>query len=310
MHEVETMMYAGAQPWHGLGTKVEGPALHDWRATMKLAGLDWTVRPEELIVKSDGRPVTHVANVRSTDDAILGVVGPSYEILQNEQAFEWFQPFLETGECTFEAAGSLRFGSRIWALAKIEHADGIVRDDDKVVRYVLLSHAHDGSLAVRVGFTDTRVVCMNTLRAAHTSEGSQLIRIKHTTNVVANLKAIRETMDTVRAGFFSTLEQYRKLADKAINRKDVRRYVELVMDVDPQAELATRTKNTIDAIVRNAFKGVGNNGSTMWDAYNGVTQYTTWERGRNQDTRLQSLWYGDSAKLNEKALALALDFAA
>src|SRR5208282_996578 len=50
-------------------------------------------------------------------------------------------------------------------------------------KFILLSHGHDGSLAVRVGFTPIRVVCQNTLSMAHGSAASRLIRCKHTRDI-------------------------------------------------------------------------------------------------------------------------------
>ena len=307
-HLVETMMYANAVPWHGLGEKVEGEALYDWRKCVKAAGLDWTVESEPLYL-ADGRPVSHVANIRQTDKAVLGVVGPAFTILQNDSVFEWFEPFLQTGEASIEAAGSLAGGSRIWALAKIKGAEADVVKGDPVERYVLLSHSHDGSLAVRVGFTDVRVVCNNTLTMAHRDKaGSQLIRLKHTKNVEANLQLIRETMDLARQGFYANLEQFKRLARTEINQKDVERYMQMVLGAVGEEKIPTKTQNRIDHLVELAYQGIGNDGSTLWDAYNAVTQHTTWERGRTAETRLNAAWYGDGAQMNAKALALALEF--
>lgn len=309
-HRVETMMYAGEAPWHGLGTKVEGDALRSWRRTMELAGLDWHVSQAPLYL-ADGREVTHVANVRDTDGSVLGVVGPRFTVLQNEDAFAFFEPWLAAGECQFEAAGSLAEGSRIWALASIRGTGGEVAKGDEVRRYVLLSHSHDGSLAVRVGFTDVRVVCNNTLTAAHKSDGSSLIRLKHTSGLKDSLAAVRETMDLAREGFYATLEQFRTLRRKDVNQDDVRRYVQMVLDVKAGAdgELATKTQNTVNRIIELAYTGLGNNGSSLWDAFNGVTEYTTWEKGRSPESRLASQWYGDSRELNARALAVALEMA-
>lgn len=49
--------------------------------------------------------------------------------------------------------------------------------------------------------------------------------------------------------------------------------------------------------------------STAWSAFNAVNQYLNYDRGHNVDTRLDSLWNGSSAQLNEKALDLALEMA-
>lgn len=324
MHEVETLTYANEVPWHGLGTPLPAEGLRDWRVACKTAGLDWTVEPRPLYLSKSvedsegflnivlGDEVTHKANVRTSDNKVLGVVGPDYEVLQNEDAFKWFEPFLQSGEVTIEVAGALRGGTRIFALAKIDGAIQDVRKDDPVQRYILLSHSHDGSLAVRAGLTDIRVVCHNTLTLAHGSAGSKLIRLRHTKNVKTNLEAVREVLDATRRGFFATLDQYRKLADKGINASDVRRYVEIVLDVrrDKDGEIHKRTADRIDQIVNLAFSGRGNTGSSVWDAYNAVTEYTSWERGRSSESRVNSVWFGDSAKLNQKALDVALAFAA
>jgi hypothetical protein len=51
---------------------------------------------------------------------------------------------------------------------------------------------------------------------------------------------------------------------------------------------------------------------TMWGAYNSITQYLTHDAGRLLDekegarARLESLYWGENAKRNEKALELAL----
>ena len=118
---------------------------------------------------------------------MLGVVGPRYTILQNQDAFKWFQPFLEAKEAALHTAGSLRGGSRIWVLAKLNREPLVIAQGDEVEKYLLLSHSHDGSLAVRVGFTPIRVVCQNTLSMAHNADASKLIRFKHTKDIHENL---------------------------------------------------------------------------------------------------------------------------
>jgi len=309
-HEIETMAYFQQTPWHGLGTALEADDLYDWPKTCDKAGLAWDVELVPLVTADTQAKVQNKAVRRSTDGLILGVVGQRYAVLQNKEAFNWFQPFLDAKEAALHTAGSLRNGSRIWVLAKLNRSPLVIGPGDEVEKFILLSHGHDGSLAVRVGFTPVRVVCQNTLSMAHGSDASKLIRIKHTKDVHENLANIREVMDVANTEFEATAEQYRRLARKSINQADLRRYVKKVLKVEDDQEGSTRLKNIMEEIVGLAEAGRGNElasvRGTFWTAYNGVSEWLTYNRGNSQGNRLNSLWFGDSASLNCRALETAL----
>ena len=312
-HEIETMAYFGQLPWHGLGAALEDGDLYDWQAASKKAGLDWTVDLVPLITADTQARVDHRAVRRSTDNRVLGVVGPRYAPLQNRDAFAWFQPFLDAKEAALHTAGSLKSGSRIWVLAKLNRDPLVIAAGDEVEKFVLLSHGHDGSLAVRAGFTPIRVVCQNTLSMAHGSDASKLIRVRHTGDVLENLENIREVMDLANQEFEATAEQYRLLARKSINQADLRKYVRRVLKIDDEPNASTRITNIAEEIIGLAEAGRGNNlpsiRGTMWTAYNGVSEYLTYNRGRSEDNRLNSLWFGDGANTNRHALEVALEMA-
>src|SRR5262245_52353592 len=312
-HEIETMAFFQETPWHGLGTALHEEDLYDWPKTCEKAGLAWDVELVPLVTADTQAKVTHKAVRRTTDGRTLGVVGPRFHPLQNKDAFSWFQPFLDAKEAALHTAGSLRNGSRIWVLAKLNRTPLVIAPGDEVEKFILLSHGHDGSLAVRVGFTPIRVVCQNTLSMAHGSDASRLIRIKHTKDVRANLTNIREVMDVANQQFEATAEQYRLLARTSINQADLRRYVKKVFQVEGEQEGSTRLKNIMEAIVGLAESGRGNTlpavSGTLWTAYNGVAEWLGYQRGSNLDNRRNSLWFGDSATLNRRALEAALAMA-
>jgi phage/plasmid-like protein (TIGR03299 family) len=207
---------------------------------------------------------------------------------------------------TLETAGSLKHGQKVWVLAKIRDSQASL-DGDAVDHFVLLSNSHDGSIPVRVGFTPIRVVCNNTLCVAHESEASKLLRVKHTRHVVENLESIREVMNLARREFYATVEQYRSLLQKKVSRIDLERYVRLVFSLP-----ATRGEKLIPAITHLFEHGRGSDlaGPTCWGAYNAVSEYLNYFRGKSQDSTLDSLWYGDSAGVNKRALEVALEMAA
>jgi phage/plasmid-like protein (TIGR03299 family) len=312
--EVETMAFFGATPWHGLGTALEETDLYDWPRACQKAGLAWDAELVPLVTADTQARVARRAVRRMSDGRILGTVGPRYTVLQNRDAFAWFQPFLDAREAALHTAGSLRQGSRVWVLAKLNREPLVIAPGDEVEKYLLLSHGHDGSLAVRCGFTPVRVVCANTLAMAHGSDASKLIRCKHTKDIQDNLANIRETMSLANAEFEATAEQYRLLARKSINQADLRKYVRRVLKVEDGKEPSTRMKNVMEEIVALAEAGKGNDlpavSGTYWTAYNGFSEWLSYQRGHSPQNRLNSLWFGDGASLNKHALEAALEMAA
>lgn len=312
---VETMMYHGKLPWHGLGTNITEEQTYDIDAAIVAAGLDWTAEKVDLVTADDNSKVPAFGVRRATDRRILGVVGPRYQILQNRDAFGWFKPFLDAREASLHTAGSLNEGSRVWVLSKVNRDPIVVAQGDEVEKYILLSHSHDGTLSVRVGFTPVRVVCVNTLAMAHNATASKLIRVRHSKSIKTNLDNIRDVMNVANQEFEASAEQYRLLANRQINQNDLVKYVKKVLNItEENGELSVRNKNIIESVLEKCEYGMGNNNpavsGTWWTAYNGITEYLTYERGRNNSTRLNSLWFGSNGVTNKNALELAVSLSA
>lgn len=318
-HEIEvvngkaSMVYFGEVPWHKLGNPLTEAECTDLEACRVKAGADWLAEKVRLMTSDTNTPVDAYAVRRCTDKKILGTVGPRYTILQNRDAFDWFKPFIESGEAVLHTAGVLREGSRIWVLAKLNREEMEIAKGDTVQKFILLSHSHDGTLAVRAGFTPIRTVCANTLAMAHSNKASKLIRCKHSKSVKLNLERIRETMNAANAEFEATAEQYRGLCRKDVNQKDLEKFVRIVFKKEDEEELHTRTANQFSEIYELFETGKGNTlpgvRGTLWAAYNAVTEYLAYSRGNSDDTRMDSLWYGDSSNINKLALETALTMA-
>ena len=347
--EFESGFFVGESAWHGLGTTLPADSNLNVHDGLVQAGMNWDVYLKPAQFKSDsGEIVTPMTFAKHDDDRpqpmhyftmrrmleaqedgstkeveqVLGCVGKRYEPLQNSEAFEWFNPFIEQGYARLHTAGSLCDGRKVWVMAQLVGEYNIV-DGDKILPFLLLSSSHDGSNAVRVGFTPIRVVCSNTLAMAHSNNASKLIRLKHTKNIITNLGNVAETVDAIRAEFNATAEQYQKLLVADINKKDILRYVNLVIaGTDDSEKISTRTRNTIDneilPLLDSPTNTVGDMQGTLWAAYNAVTEYLTHSAGgtgtkidpvRKRANRLQSLWFGQNGNKNTDALKLALEIA-
>jgi phage/plasmid-like protein (TIGR03299 family) len=320
-HYFHSGVFYGEGAWHGLGTTLEAsdPRRRNVEGTIQAAGMDTEVIKVPLATSRNGdvpEPARgrlipdRFAIVRTSDWQYLGCVGEQYRCLQNREMFQWFQPFLDSGACEFETAGSLCDGRVVWVLARLCQDDIVVKDKDTVRPYLLLSSSHDGSMATRVGFAPIRVVCWNTLSYAHQVAESKLLKVKHTENQQKALEAVRDTMDLVHAEFRATAEQYRRLAEAGITEQQLAKYSLDVLGVKEDETISTRTENQLRRIVQLALGGRGAPRElTAWSAYQGLTAWISHERQKNHAKRLESLWFGDSAKMNARAYELALALA-
>ena len=185
---VETMFSVRETPWHGLGRIVmDAPAS---REALELAGLDWQVESRNIYSGTGAMIPGYRANVRSTDDAVLGVVSDRYRIVQNEEAFRFTDDLLGEG-VTYETAGSLQGGKKVWMLAKLP--EKYIIAGDEVTPYLVFFNSHDGSSGVKVAMTPVRVVCQNTLNLA-LSSAKRIWTARHTENVLLRVQDARETL--------------------------------------------------------------------------------------------------------------------
>lgn len=313
-HEVENMFSVNETPWHKLGKVLDkAPSIQEG---IKLAGLNWEVGLKNLVT-GDGQAVEHQATYRKDTNAILGVVGPNYKPLQNIEAFNFFNPFLEKGQAALETAGSLSDGKRVWVMAKLNRDDSVIvpKSDDRVAKYIMLSNSHDGTMSIRCGFSPVRIVCSNTLRMAINDNRSKLIRIRHTEGAKFALDEIAKIMDTVNQSFETTAEAYRFLASKDINKKDLEKYVKIVFSqtdtFQQQGEEEVRESRMLGKIIPLFEKGLGNDmpgvKGTYWAAYNAVTDYLTHRQGKSAENRFANTMFGGGT--SDKAIKIALEMA-
>lgn len=175
-----------------------------------------------------------------------------------------------------------------------------------VFGFYYLSNSHDGSTAIWIQFTPIRVVCQNTLSYALRSrnkdkELGRAFRIRHQGNLESKLNQAKTALDFARQRFAIATEEYKAMASYSLNQADLDFYLSLVLDTDtPQSTRA------YPQIVANFERGRGNKGQTLWDAYNGVTEWLDHQRGSDAN-RLDSSWFGNSAKLRAHAHSNALE---
>lgn len=347
---VETMMYAGEKPWHGIGTFVGDKEVTSAEA-IKLAEMDWKVKKSpHYILKKDG---SHVevpgifSLVRETDERIFGDVGSVYEPLQNEDAFKFFDNVVGQKAAMYHTAGALRNGSKIWILAKLNAVMQVTKKDE-VEQYILLTNTHNGKHSIKIFCTPIRVVCSNTLSMA--IDGADItsqFRMRHTRNVQEKFIDAQEKLASANVYFKKVLEASKLLAGEQFSSKDVDLFLRQLNYFRRAERIKAAVKeakgnkainaapDTVDDEIRGEQdyqkmmelieKGKGNDMAgtrgTFWAAYNGVTEFVDWHlqvregKGKkkgetDQARRLNSAWFGLGANIKKDAFKVAMDMVA
>jgi phage/plasmid-like protein (TIGR03299 family) len=269
---VETMFSVREKPWHGLGTIVEdAPSSAD---ALRLAGLDWQVIQKPLFT-STGRIDGYKANVRSTDNAVLGVVTDRYRVVQNEEAFAFTDNLLGEG-VKYETAGSLQGGRKVWLLARLPRE--YIISGERISPYLVFSNTHDGSGAVRVAVTPVRVVCNNTLNLA-LNTASRSFSMVHTGDIKGKIHEARETLFMADAYMEELGREFERLRRQKISDQQVKEYIELLLPVEKDASPVSvrNVRKLRDNMAARYFdapdlKGVGKN---AYRFINAVSDFAT-----------------------------------
>ena len=330
-HEVETMAYANAVPWHGLGERVDQTVTVE--EMQKAAGLDWTLDAYPLTIGartpegqempdfSDhniGREVNRVAHVRSTDGKVMTVSDPRWKAVQPAEVLGFMRDYVQAGAATLETAGSLRGGKVVWGLARLNH-DFEVRPGDRVNGYLLFTTPNEVGKATTIRTTTVRVVCANTMALANKKGmGETHYRQGHMGEF--DLKGAKEAVGNAHEQLAEAERNARKLDKLKLSIHDsiTKVLVPVFFPQIAQDEEALAAMNSPEAQPKKLQEilssienspGADVSKGTAWGMLNGVTHWADHVAGRSNEARLQRAWLGDNSlrklQVEQKLLELA-----
>ena len=225
---IESMFFVQVAPWHGLGARVES-ALSSSEALEK-SGLDWTVT-QRPIMTDDYTPIPgYRANIRQTDDKILGVVTDRYKVVQNHEAFAFTDALLGEG-VTYETAGSLNGGRKIWLLAKLPDRYKIM--DEQIEPYLVFHNSHDGSGSIKICMTPVRVVCQNTLNLA-LSSAKRIWTTIHVGNLENKFDEAHNTLSLAGRYMEKLGDEFERLSRIQLSDNRVMEYIEMLLPMNDE----------------------------------------------------------------------------
>jgi len=304
------MFYVGEEPWHGLGIKLNEPATAkqaivaaDLDYKVEKAPLSWMVGDHKAWIED------HKAVVRMDTKQALGVVGDGYKLIQNVEAFSFFDTIVGEGKAIYHTAGALGRGERIWVLAKLPK-DLVIAREDVVEKYMILTNSHDGTSALKCYFSPVRVVCQNTLSMS-LKDAKDGISIRHSGDIMSKVKEARRVLG-ISIKYYETFEEIAQfMAKKQLSKADVETYFDKVLGIDKAREKESAVlENRKDDLLGLFEHGKGNDRpgvrGSLWAGYNAVTEFvdhykTIKGQGDDPTNRLKSIWFGAGARLKEKA---------
>ena len=310
-HEISSMAYVGATPWHGLGNQLtEQQPINIW---LKEAGMDWTIEQSDVLFNADNaalhiRPYADSKVLFRSDSLTpLSVVSNRYKVVQPHEVLNFYKDLVSVGGFELETAGVLKGGRKLWALAKTGQ-ESRIKGNDRIKAYLLLATSCDGTLCTTAQFTSVRVVCNNTLQMA-TRDSSGAVKVPHSTKF--DPMQVKEALGIGFAQWDSFMQNLKQLGQRAVSPMEADQYLRAVLN-EPDYRKDIPDSKVFEKVSRLYLgDGMGSDYSaangTAWGLLNAVTEYVDHHRrARNQDNRLDSAWFGQGAQLKQKALEQAL----
>ena len=265
---------------------------------------------------------------RTDNNIPLGVVKQKYEVVQNREAFAFFDNAIGRGEAIWDKAGWFGNGEKIVVTAKLPgNIDG--PEGSPIDKYLVFANSHDGSCSVNIMFTPVRIVCTNMLNSALTNADSY-IRIRHTSSASRRLDYAEGVISAAIEQANSAEEIYKALGKCHMTEANVIKYLSesvlseaeqiAVREYDPvnglkkllvrdyycmeKTGISMRKANIFAKMYDYYLNGIGQNEilGTAWGAYNAVTGYYSNVVEMEPQKRMESLTWGTANRTMNIAL--------
>lgn len=272
------------------------------------------------------------ATYRVDNSQPLGFVKEKYQVIQNTQAFKFFDDAIPQG-VKWDRAGILNGGRKIYLSAKLPIETTVA--GDKIDNYLVFSNSHDGTSSVNIMFTPLRVICTNMLNSAFTSADSY-IRIRHTESAREKIKKGTEILRIACEHAKNAQELYECLNKVKMSDDQVMKYLanlqltekekEALLEFDnkngyrklinrdyltlERTGISQRKANQIANTFQYYLDGIGQKpiAGTAWGAYNAVTGFYCNVANLEGEKRVESLLYGGAQSNMLKAFNQATEY--
>lgn len=237
--------------------------------------LDYTVITAPIYTMHNGELIEYpgkVATVNEETGEQLGVVSSSYQVCQNQDAFD-FVDYMDS-DIEFVRAGQTT-SNLIYMIGKLPTVP-ILGDD--ITPYVIFQNSHDGQSSVRATISPLRIVCQNQFNLTF-QNSPNTVSIRHSGEISLKLMEAREMLASVSRYMDVFRDGAESLVAKKMQRADAITIFNQIFKYDPSMmtekqiinfeEKRNQFLQCIDADDNQNFK------NTAWGVLNGFADYAT-----------------------------------
>lgn len=274
---------------------------------------------------------------RTDNNIPLGIVKQKYEVVQNRDAFAFFDNAIKNGDAIWDKAGWFGNGEKIVVTAKLP---GTINgpEGSPIDKYLVFANSHDGSCSVNIMFTPIRIICTNLLNSALKSADSY-IRIRHTISASRRLDYAGDIIASAIEQANSAEEIYKALGKANMSEDNVIDFLSRTILSEAEIEairdyshndmkfgfkqliernyffmeatnISMRKVNAFNKLYDYYYNGIGQKEilGTAWGAYNAVTGYYSNVVEMEGTKRMDSLVWGTANKAMNIALNRACEY--
>lgn len=282
---------------------------------LKAAGLDFEVASRKVYTtNARGHRLVvpgFKANVRTDTEAIVGIVGDRYTVLQNASGLAIGDDVRRLGG-RIEASISLRGGKLVGIMAELpEFAINVPGDDSGYKAMLGIFNSHDGNSSVTGAVGMLRLRCLNAvtpfLRGAIRS-----FKVRHTSSVEIRTHEAERLLVGVQTYVQAYEREAARLAGITLAEQQVRQIFEAAFPIREEASEAQRANSTAAGLFlnwRNTETLDESLKRTGWGVVQAAAEYVEHVvdyKGRTydaSDVRAYSILYGTGALAVQKVLA-------
>lgn len=290
------------------------------------AGLDWHVQladVQALAVSNDGVNTLEVpstfATIRTNKDntqSVLGTVGGRYKVFQNDEMFSGLDALVDSGDARYAYAGEVKGGAQVYMVLELPNEVKIANDPHAC--YLVARTSHDGSTALQISPSVTRLRCTNQIAGIFAKAGTYTLR--HTTNAEFKIEDIRRIIPVTYEG----IKAYELIGNKLINEKLTDAEVDAIfkkmwdlpsiIEQTPYGMLSAGQKRQFNtatvarATARNIYRGETGTQEelrgTRFGAFQAIVEYADHFSHKAESVRAERIITGSADRIKSKALAL------